>query len=435
MGTHDISILSIDDGVFEVLATGGDGHLGGEDMDNELMKYCAEEFRKRNKLDISTNQRALRRLKTACERAKRTLSTTSSTQIEIDSLMDGVDFTFTLTRAKFESLCSPIFARAMRPVEQCLRDAKLSKTDIDDIVLVGGTSRIPKLQEMLRDYFGGKELNKSINPDECVAAGAATNAFILSGGKSEKTDNIVVCDVAPLSIGVETAGGIMTPIVTRNTTIPTKKSKVFSTFSDNQTRVNIMIYEGERARTADNRLLGQFHLDGIPPAPRGIPQIEVSLDIDANGILNVSAVEKGTGKNHKITITNDKGRLSKEEINRMVEQSERFAAEDAALRERVEERNKLESYLLTISRSAADTEARAKLSEEDVSSLAKIAADGLKWLDDTGATAEASIYDAKYKEIEATIKPIMMRLYASGGGSPPDVTSPKGAGAAADDVD
>lgn len=402
-------------------------------MDNEIMKYCVEEFRKKTKLDINTNQRALRRLKTACERAKRTLSTTSTTQIEIDSLMDGVDFICTLTRAKFESLCAQIFARAMKPIEQCLRDAKLSKSDIDDIVLVGGSTRIPKLQEMLRDYFGGKELNKSINPDEAVAFGACVQAHILSGGRSEKTDGIVVCDVAPLSIGVETAGGIMTAIVQRNTTIPTKKSKVFSTFSDNQTRVNIQIYEGERARTADNRLLGQFHLDGIPPAPRGIPQIEVSLDIDANGILNVSAIEKGTGKNTKITITNDKGRLSKEEIDRMVEQAERFAAEDEAVRARVEERNKLESYLLTIARSAEDTEARAKLSAEDVSALSTLAADGLRWLEETGATADATAYDAKYKEVEAVVKPIMMRLYASGG---VDTSASSAGGAtAADDVD
>lgn len=403
-------------------------------MDNEIMKYCVEEFRKKTKLDINTNQRALRRLKTACERAKRTLSTTSTTQIEIDSLMDGVDFICTLTRAKFESLCAPIFARAMKPIEQCLRDAKLSKSDIDDIVLVGGSTRIPKLQELLREYFGGKELNKSINPDEAVAFGACVQAHILSGGRSEKTDGIVVCDVAPLSIGVETAGGIMTAIVQRNTTIPTKKSKIFSTFSDNQTRVNIQIYEGERARTADNRLLGQFHLDGIPPAPRGIPQIEVSLDIDANGILNVSAIEKGTGKNTKITITNDKGRLSKEEIDRMVEQAERFAAEDAAVRGRVEERNRLESYLLTVARSAEDTEARAKLSAEDVNTLSTLAADGLRWLEETGATADATAYDAKYKEVEAAVKPIMMRLYASGG---VDTTAPStgGGATAADDVD
>lgn len=387
----------------------------GEDFDNEVVAYCADEFRRKTGLDIKTNPRAMRRLRTACERAKRTLSNATTATMEVDSLMDGKDFQMSLTRAKFESLCAGLFARCLRPVEQCLRDAKLSKGDIHDVVLVGGSTRIPKIQDLLKDYFGGKELCRSINPDEAVAYGAAVQAHILSGGKSEKTDNIVVCDVAPLSLGVETAGGIMTAIIPRATTIPTKKSKVFSTYADNQTGVSIQIYEGERARTADNRLLGQFRLEGIPPAPRGVPQIEVTLDVDANGILNVSAVEKGTGKSHKITITNDKGRLSKEEVERMVAQAEEFAAQDKLVRDRAEARNKLEGYLHTVRHSSTDPETTAKLGASDAEELGRIASEGLAWLESHEHETEPEVFDEQYKAVEARVKPIMMRLYSASG--------------------
>lgn len=420
--------------MFEVKATGGDTHLGGEDFDNEVVNYCAEEYKRKTGLNVKTNPRAMRRLRTACERAKRTLSNATTATLEVDSLMDGQDFQMTLTRAKFESLCAALFTRCLRPVEQCLRDAKLSKGEIHDVVLVGGSTRIPKIQELLREYFGGKELCRSINPDEAVAYGAAVQAYILSGGKSEKTDGLVVCDVAPLSLGVETAGGIMTPIIPRATTIPTKKSKTFSTFADNQTGVSIQIYEGERARTADNRLLGQFRLEGIPPAPRGVPQIEVSLDVDANGILNVSAVEKGTGKSHKITITNDKGRLSKEEVERMVAQAEEFAAQDKLVRDRAEARNKLESYLHTVKHSSTDPETATKLGEEDAAALGRIAGEGLAWLESHEHETEPEVFDEQYKSVEAAVKPIMMRLYSKGG---PDegVGSATAAGPKVDEVD
>jgi len=413
-GTFDVSLLSIDDGVFEVLATAGDTHLGGEDFDNRVIDYFVKVYKKKTGTDVTSNLRAMGKLKREVEKAKRTLSSQQSTRIEIESFEDGNDFSETLTRAKFEELNMDLFRKTMKPVEQVLKDANVKKEDVDEVVLVGGSTRIPKVQQLLKEYFNGRDPSKGINPDEAVAYGAAVQGGILSG--EQGTEDVVLVDVCPLTLGIETTGGVFTKLIPRNTVIPTRKSQIFSTAADNQPTVLIQVYEGERALTKDNNLLGKFELSSIPPAPRGVPQIEVSFEIDANGIMKVGASDKGTGKSESITITNEKGRLSKEDIERMVHEAEEFASEDEANRKRIESLNSLSSFVFGLKSQLADQSGLGgKLEDDDKKMLLSAIKEVTEWIDENGQSATTDELEEKLAEVQSVVSPITSKLYASSG--------------------